>query len=445
MRKHLLYWVFFTQTFLKRHTKQIAFAALTGFLATLFIFQVYPYLSMRLERKHLRIGIIGNYKVSNLPLSIQNKISFGLTAILPNGEATEAASLSYTVENRLIYKFKLKPNLKWHDGKQLTAHDINYRIQGAELKALDNYTLEIKLKDPYAPLPIILSQPLFREKLNGLGLYKVVRLTKIPGSDQISDLTIVPQLRDLPSETYRFYSARKNAILAFKLGEIDILEDMDTIEELKDWKNLEISEKTLYNQVITLFYNLKKTEFKEKEVRQAFAYAIAPVGIYEKAASPISPFSWAYSQKIRLYQYDEETARKILSKSPLATSSANLVLTAPVNMLSLAQHLIDAWAKVGVPVKIKVDNGIPGDYQFLLRTLPIPPDPDQYYLWQSTAENTNLSNYSSAKIDKLLEDGRKTLDTEERKKIYADFQFYLVDDAPAIFLYYPKSYQVTRK
>ena len=445
MRKHLLYWVFFTQTFLKRHTKQIVFAALTGFLITLFTFQVYPYLSMRLERKHYRIGIIGNYNINNLPLSIQNKISFGLTAILPNGEATEAASLSYTVENRLIYKFKLKPNLKWHDGKQLTAGDINYRIKGAELKALDNYTLEINLKEPYAPLPIILSQPLFREKLNGLGLYKVVRLIKVPGSDQIAEMTIVPELRELASETYRFYTTKKEAILAFKLGEIDILEDLDSIGELENWKNLVISEKTLYNQVITLFYNLKKTEFKEKEVRQAFSYAIPPFGTYEKAASPISPFSWAYSQKIRLYQYDEETARKILSKSPLATSSANLVLTAPISMLSLAQHLVDAWAKVGVPVRIKVDSGIPGEYQFLLRTLPIPPDPDQYHLWQSTAENTNLANYSSAKIDKLLEDGRKTLDIEVRKKIYADFQFYLVDDAPAIFLYYPKSYQVTRK
>ena len=92
-----------------------------------------------------------------------------------------------------------------------------------------------------------------------------------------------------------------------------------------------------------------------------------------------------------------------------------------------------------------MDSTIPSDYQVLLRSLPIPYDPDQYIYWQSTQENTNISNYSSAKIDKLLEDGRKTLDKEQRQKIYADFQFYLVDDVPAIFLYYPKIYTIKRK
>jgi len=81
----------------------------------------------------------------------------------------------------------------------------------------------------------------------------------------------------------------------------------------------------------------------------------------------------------------------------------------------------------------------------MLRSLTVPADPDQYVYWQSTQENTNISNYSSPKIDKLLEDGRKTLDTDARKKIYADFQFYLVDDAPAIFLYYPKVVTIRRK
>ena len=249
----------------------------------------------------------------------------------------------------------------------------------------------------------------------------------------------------MPSETYRFYSTKKDAVLAFKLGEVDSLQDLDNVQEVKSWKNLEVSEKTLYNRVITLFYNLDVAKFKDKEIRQAFAYAIPPYDTYEKAASPISPLSWAYSQKLRLYQYDQETAAKILSKSPLATSSSELVLTSPVSTLNLAQHLVDAWTKVGVNVKIRVDNGIPEKYDMLLRTIPIPPDPDQYYLWQSTQQNTNLSNYSSAKIDQLLEVGRKTLDWEQRKKIYADFQFYLVDDAPAIFLYYPKSYQIVRK
>ena len=142
---------------------------------------------------------------------------------------------------------------------------------------------------------------------------------------------------------------------------------------------------------------------------------------------------------------DLETAKKILSKSPLASSSSELILTTQPSQLKSAQLIVDAWNKIGVNSRVKVDSTIPADFQILLRSLPIPPDPDQYLYWQSTQENTNISNYSSPKIDKLLEDGRKTLDIDARKKIYSDFQFYLVDDAPAIFLYYPKLYTIKRK
>jgi len=78
-------------------------------------------------------------------------------------------------------------------------------------------------------------------------------------------------------------------------------------------------------------------------------------------------------------------------------------------------------------------------------TFQVPSDPDQYQFWQSTQEDTNITHYTNLKIDKLLEDGRKTLDKDTRKKIYADFQRYLVDDSPVIFLYFPKAYTVERK
>ncbi|HLD24400.1 MAG TPA: hypothetical protein VJB96_00640, partial [Patescibacteria group bacterium] len=74
----------------------------------------------------------------------------------------------------------------------------------------------------------------------------------------------------------------------------------------------------------------------------------------------------------------------------------------------------------------------------------VPSDPDQYPFWHSTQSQTNVTGYSNVKIDKLLEDGRSELDQEKRKLIYADFQRRLVEDAPAIFLYYAKLYSIKR-
>ena len=444
MRKSFLFLALFTQTFLKRHFNQIILSVLVGFFITLFLLQIYPLLSVFLTRKHQTVGMVGLYSVANLPLSVRQKISFGLMNLLPNGETTPAAALSWDVVNNLIYTYKIKPNLYWHNGKKFLAGDVNYKIKDANITVIDDYTLRIELKEPYSPLNGYLSQPLLLDHLNGLGNYKIVKID-YRKDNKIQQLTLLPFDRSQPTQTYKFYPNTQDALLAFKLGEIDMLEDLDTESGLLDWKNLEVDSKSFYNEIVALFYNLDSEKFKEKEVRQALAYAVPPFDKFDKAVSPVYPLSWAYSQKLRLYKYDTETAQKILSKSPLSSASSELILTSTPDLLNTAQKIVDSWNKIGIPSKVRVDSTVPSDFQVLLHTLPIPSDPDQYIYWQSTQENTNISRYSSPKIDKLLEDGRKTLDKDQRTKIYADFQFYLVDDAPAIFLYYPKHFTIRRK
>ncbi|MGB9637438.1 MAG: peptide-binding protein, partial [Microgenomates group bacterium] len=68
---------------------------------------------------------------------------------------------------------------------------------------------------------------------------------------------------------------------------------------------------------------------------------------------------------------------------------------------------------------------------------------DQYSFWHSTQSN-NLSGFKNFRIDKLLEDGRKTLAEEERKNIYFDFQRFLVEESPVVFLIHPTVYCVSR-
>jgi len=60
-------------------------------------------------------------------------------------------------------------------------------------------------------------------------------------------------------------------------------------------------------------------------------------------------------------------------------------------------------------------------------------------LWHSTqVQNSNITGIRSPKLDKLLEDARKTSDTKGRKEQYQLFTTLLLDEAPAVFLYYPE-------
>ena len=93
---------------------------------------------------------------------------------------------------------------------------------------------------------------------------------------------------------------------------------------------------------------------------------------------------------------------------------------------------------MGFDTKLRIETGIPQNFQALLITQSIPTDPDQYFLWHATQTKTNLTKYDSKRVDKDLEDGRKIITEEDRKQKYFDFQKTLLEDAPAAFLYFPK-------
>ena len=58
---------------------------------------------------------------------------------------------------------------------------------------------------------------------------------------------------------------------------------------------------------------------------------------------------------------------------------------------------------------------------------------------------SNFTHFKNARIDKLLEDGRKSTNKEERKLLYQEFQTLLVKESPVIFLEAIKTYTIERK
>ena len=75
---------------------------------------------------------------------------------------------SWTVSpDGLVYTFKLKPNVKWHDGKPFTSADVVFSVDGFlrktharlrgnlesldTVRAIDPLTVEFKLKTPFGP------------------------------------------------------------------------------------------------------------------------------------------------------------------------------------------------------------------------------------------------------------------------------------------------------
>ena len=140
---------------------------------------------------------------------------------------------------------------------------------------------------------------------------------------------------------------------------------------------------------------------------------------------------------------DPAKAKELLKKVEKIPES--VILSTVPAYSEIAEDIKKDWSAIGVDTKIIVSTELPSEYQIILIAQAIPSDPDQYNLWHSTQDTTNLSRLKNPRIDKLLEDGRKTSDYAVRFGIYSDFQKFLLEEAPAVFLFYPNSFNISRK
>jgi len=251
--------------------------------------------------------------------------------------------------------------------------------------------------------------------------------------------------------SYRFYPSLANAWLGFRLGEVDRLENLPTNPLTDRWQKRINLTSQINNQAYTaLIFNQNHPLLADKTLRQALAYGLEQKSAspQNRALSPISPDSWAYNPKVKTYEFSPQQAKEMFAKfSQEATVSGRLELTLGTSeaFLNQAEKIAASWESVlDIQTNVKVVSAIEPDWQILLIYHEIPDDPDQHALWHST-QDTNISHYSDLKIDKLLEDGRRTLDMSKRKEIYQDFQRFLAEDLPAIFLEHPVVYNISRR
>lgn len=427
----------------RKYTRSLILGFFVGLILSFAFWKTYPVVSRAFAGRVERIGMVGEFSPSTLPLSIQSLISSGLTALAPDGSPVPSLAKGWEATNSgKTFVFTLRDDLSWHTGRSVVAPDVNYNIRGVTLVPTGDRTLIAYLQYPYSPFPTLVSKPIFLPGLNGFGAYTIGKIQL--NGESIRSITLYPsQNKKGTPKRYTFYQTESQAALAYKLGEIDELTEMSSTSAIGNWGEMTVTEQTKYDRIVTLFFNMRMSELSDKSVRHGLAYAI-PELPYERAGSPISKTSWAYTKNVRNFSYNPVEAKKLLANSFLATASAGLTLSTFPSYLDIAQQIASKWTDLGVKTTVKVETSVPSDYQVLLSAQDLPPDPDQYPFWHSTQTATNITGYANVKIDKLLEDGRIELDQAKRKSIYADFQRRLVEDAPAIFLYYPKRYTIKR-
>lgn len=431
------YWL--VTEFVKRHggviLRTIATVIILSLLTILFINYIPT------PRRTLRIGLVGKYTLETLPSIIQEKLSKGLVKI-ENGEPKPAIAKDWQVsDDGKTYLFNLDPSLKWSDGSAIKPEEINYNFKDVEVRRGEN-SITFVLRDPFAPFFYAVEKPILKNSEIGVGPYTIGK--KVVSSSVLQQISLIDPDEKL---IYKFYPTESSVLTAFKLGEIDKIYNLSTIPpEFEKTANIIIEPSTTNRKIAVLFFNNNDANLNSKSTRQALAYAIEDKSMgRERVLSPISNSSWAYNSLVKDYGYDPEKALTLFEQDIKDRSNFKLELKTTLQYLDEAEQIAQSWrTTLGIQVDVKVVTTITNDYQALLADYAPPADPDQYTIWHST-QPTNFTHYTNLKVDKLLEDGRRTRDKKLRKEIYQDFQRFLLEDCPAVFLFNTSSFNLSRK
>lgn len=217
-------------------------------------------------------------------------------------------------------------------------------------------------------------------------------------------------------------------------------------------------------------YNLKDPLFSDKRVRQALSYGIdrqqiidaVLLGLGEACTGPFLKGTAFYNDEVPGYAYDPAKAAALLAEAGWKDADGNGVLekdgrefrftiaTNQGNQVreNVATVIQDQWSRFGVSMEIKViawsaflDQFVHRkNFQAVILGWTIPIDPDLYSVWhtESMAEGgLNYVSYSDARVDELIEAGRREFDAARRSEIYGEIHARLSEDAPYTFLFFP--------
>lgn len=447
IKRRLIFWLF--KAYLKKWGKIIVVCFLLGLVGFFLLKSSLPYVIAAITGVSKEsVGIVGAYTLDTLPKDVVSDISEGLTTIAPDGSVKPDVAQSWTIsKDGKKYIFYLNKNVLFSDGTPVTSKKITYSFSDVSVDRPNDYTIVFTLKEPYSPFLTSVSRPIFKEGYVGIGEYRIKQASF--NGTFLQSLTLASSTKTPALKIYQFYPTQDSLKVAFALGEITkALHVTDTSFQntsFDKFPHVTISKGINYSQLVAIFYNTQDKNLSDKKLRDALSYALPNTfSSGERAYSPIAPPSWAYSQDISRTQ--DLTHAQLLLEASIGKDIKNfppITITTLPRFVPVAQVVQNSWKKIGISSTIQVVDSLPPVFQVYIGEYMVPQDPDQYTLWHSLAEN-NITNYKSVRIDKLLEDGRKTLDKSQRASMYAEFQKYLVDDQPATFLYFPYSYTLTK-
>lgn len=405
-----------------------------------------------------------------------------------------------------VYTFYLRKGVKFHDGTPFNAEAVKFsldRIVDPALKSqkainmlgaydhtevVDEYTVKVHLKEPYAPFLDSVSQVYiamvspaavqkwgaeYRDHQVGTGPFMMqeyvpkdhVTLVRNPDYNWAPEFMGHQGPAYLEEITFRFYPDAATRAPALEAGEADVMGEVPP----QDATRLQASGRFMLmptkipGQSLQFFLNTQKFPTDDVRVRQAMLYAVDREAIVNAVFRGYSPVAWGplsattpfYSKAVEgMYAYDLNKAKALLAEAGFRDANGDgvvekdgrpadvdLILMSWGNVPEVGQMIQAMLRQVGINAKPQVltypaavQAAREGQHNMIPQAISSS-DPDvlrPFFHSQSIAAGLNWAKFSNPDMDRWLEEGARTSDPAVRAELYAKVQKMIMDEALVI-------------
>ncbi len=394
----------------------------------------------------------------------------------------------------LTYRFHLRSGIRFHNGSDLTARDVAFTfnsIRDAKTGSVKRQiydvikrieiesplTVTFHLKEPYAPFLTDAILGILPEETDEKGI-DAARLPVGSGpfrivANESGGRVTLKRFEDyfgkeagVAGIDFRYIAEDTLRILELRKGTLDLIQN-DLTPELLPGLRSDPNIRVITAPGVNYSYlgmNLRDPILSKLPVRQAIGHAIDRDTILEfvlrdsasKAETILGPGNWAHDPEIRGPAYDPEKARRLLDEAGYPDPDGdgprkrmNLVYKTSTNKLRLRIAEVIRRNLDAVSIGMRIESyEFPtffgdikkGNFQLYSLTWVGISEPNILFaIFHSSApppDGYNRVFYANAKVDALLEQARREVDQEQRKKLYRQVQVQLAKDLPYISLWY---------
>ena len=397
-----------------------------------------------------------------------------------SGNLNPAVAESYTVsEDHLLYTFKLRAGVKFHNGQEVTPEDViwSYQrcgdanapadiIQVAAFANVEMYqegddTVCFQLQEPSNEFTSYLTTAILPKDYTeqdtqpvGTGPFKFVSRTA-------QESVVLERFDDywgekpeLTKVTYKIIENADSILLSLQSGAVDVFAHLTTTQIAQLGDGFHVEEGTM-NLVQALYLNNAEKPFDDVRVRQALSYAVDRQQILDLAfdgygtllgSSMYPAFSKYFDDSLTdYYTYNTEKAKELLTEAGYP-NGFDMTITVPSNYqphMDTAEVVAEQLREAGIRVTIQpvewstwldtIYNG--RQFQSTVVGVDAANMTARAMLERFTSDYAkNFINYSNPAYDALFQQAINATDETTQTDLYKQMETMLADTAANVYI-----------